>query len=272
MPEEFMHSLQGSLPTNGSDEHAYNAIRGSLKSDLSEEERRNYIIKPAAVGAMQVIHWLAISRLLEDCEWKCWSDREIAEQCAVHHKMVGELRRDVTGVLSSDERTYTTKHIISTVRPTAKSLLETNTSERTVAEAWGGLTVIFQRVIFAADNCCRSQPTVVAQYNSSDLSLQRVSEGFNLPDFGRVVFCGRLDHGPLSIQPCPNECAPGRCQCSTRAASSRVRTRSGFASRGHLNARPSSEARLHAAGIHPRLWYMPVASVRGNQSWSPARL
>ena len=49
--------------------------------------------------------------LLEDEEWKNWSDREIARQCKVGHPLVGELR-NLTGISSSEktERTYVTKH------------------------------------------------------------------------------------------------------------------------------------------------------------------
>ena len=49
--------------------------------------------------------------LLNDDEWKNWSDREIARQCKVGHPLVGELR-NLTGISSSEktERTYVTKH------------------------------------------------------------------------------------------------------------------------------------------------------------------
>lgn len=36
----------------------------------------------------------AVMTLLGDAEWAKWSDRKIAEQCRVHHEMVGRLRAD----------------------------------------------------------------------------------------------------------------------------------------------------------------------------------
>ena len=59
----------------------------------------------------------AVMRLLEDAEWKCWSDREIAERCAVTHPFVAELRRGSSLVTDTSERTYTTKHgTVATMR------------------------------------------------------------------------------------------------------------------------------------------------------------
>jgi len=48
--------------------------------------------------------------LLRDDEWAKWSDREIARACGVGHPLVADIRRSLTGIYSSDERTYTTKH------------------------------------------------------------------------------------------------------------------------------------------------------------------
>lgn len=39
----------------------------------------------------------AVMTLLQDPEWRNWSDREIALQCKVDHKTVGKIRRDLTG-------------------------------------------------------------------------------------------------------------------------------------------------------------------------------
>lgn len=52
----------------------------------------------------------AVTKLLTDPEWVQWSDRKIAKQCSVSHVLVGDMRRDLTGRTSSDERLYTTKH------------------------------------------------------------------------------------------------------------------------------------------------------------------
>ena len=52
--------------------------------------------------------------MLNDEEWKGWSDREIARQCDVNHELVGRLREQLkpvlTGVSASGGRSYTTKH------------------------------------------------------------------------------------------------------------------------------------------------------------------
>lgn len=39
----------------------------------------------------------AVLTLLNDEEWREWSDREIARRCAVHHVFVGDMRKAVTG-------------------------------------------------------------------------------------------------------------------------------------------------------------------------------
>ncbi len=52
-------------------------------------------------------------RMLEDAEWRVWSDNEIARRCRVSHETVGKVRKKllpVTGEIASEERTYTTKH------------------------------------------------------------------------------------------------------------------------------------------------------------------
>jgi len=51
---------------------------------------------------------LAVQRLLDDEQWREWSNRVIARHCRVSHQLVGELRK-VTGPATS-ERTFTTKH------------------------------------------------------------------------------------------------------------------------------------------------------------------
>lgn len=51
----------------------------------------------------------AVMRLLEDDEWRGWSDREIARRCRVHHSFVAKQRENHTGYIASmesDERTF----------------------------------------------------------------------------------------------------------------------------------------------------------------------
>jgi hypothetical protein len=47
--------------------------------------------------------------LLNDEEWSVWSDRDIARKCGVTHSFVSKLR-DPLVTVTSDDRTYTTKH------------------------------------------------------------------------------------------------------------------------------------------------------------------
>lgn len=51
----------------------------------------------------------AVKVLLEDSEWAGWSNRDIARRCAVSDPFVMTLRSSLLTV-SSEERTYTTKH------------------------------------------------------------------------------------------------------------------------------------------------------------------
>ncbi len=46
----------------------------------------------------------AIQTLLEDAEWGQWSDREIAKQCGVDHKTVGNTRKFHTGEIPQYEK------------------------------------------------------------------------------------------------------------------------------------------------------------------------
>jgi N6-adenosine-specific RNA methylase IME4 len=50
----------------------------------------------------------AVSRMLDDLEWRDWSDSEIARRCAVSHTFVAQLRSRLTCNVSS-ERTYASK-------------------------------------------------------------------------------------------------------------------------------------------------------------------
>lgn len=56
----------------------------------------------------------SIIKLLEDPEWRQWSDREIAKRTATDHKTVGKLRRELSGEGVNGEipieRKFTTRH------------------------------------------------------------------------------------------------------------------------------------------------------------------
>lgn len=51
--------------------------------------------------------------LLNDPEWKQWSDREIARLCKVDHKTVGKIRKSLTGEIPSDPSTSLTAEVPS---------------------------------------------------------------------------------------------------------------------------------------------------------------
>ena len=56
----------------------------------------------------------AIIKLLDDPEWRQWSDREIAKYTATDHKTVGKIRRELSGEGVNGEipieRKFTTRH------------------------------------------------------------------------------------------------------------------------------------------------------------------
>jgi hypothetical protein len=67
----------------------------------------------------------AVWHLLEDAEWRQWSDHAMARHCGVDHKTVARWRKEVTRELPS-ERTYRTKHGTPTTMNT------TNIGKRTL--------------------------------------------------------------------------------------------------------------------------------------------
>jgi hypothetical protein len=78
---------------------AYKAAeRGSIPANVHQGGKREAILH--AVGA-NATHGLrrsnddkrrAVEMLLRDAEWQAWSNRQIADQCGVHHKTVGNVR------------------------------------------------------------------------------------------------------------------------------------------------------------------------------------
>lgn len=49
----------------------------------------------------------SVEKLLVDPEWQLWSDRKIAEKCAVHHSTVAKIREDLSGGISQiQERNF----------------------------------------------------------------------------------------------------------------------------------------------------------------------
>jgi hypothetical protein len=90
----------------------------TLMAEIHQGTRREAMLY--AVGANQA-HGVrrtnadkrkAVLTLLNDGQWRRWSDREIAKRCGVHHGLVGELRSSlaVPPVIGNGHRAYTTKH------------------------------------------------------------------------------------------------------------------------------------------------------------------
>lgn len=109
--------------------HRFHAHRKAKTEEISADVRPGTVrdAKLFSAGA-NGIHGLrrsnedkrrAVMMLLVDEEWSQWSDREIARQCGVGNKFVGDVRRSVT-VSEHSERTYTTKHGTTAHMDTAK--------------------------------------------------------------------------------------------------------------------------------------------------------
>lgn len=105
-----------------------------IKADIHQGTQRDAILY--AVGA-NANHGLrrtptdkkrATLRLLQDDEWRNWSDREIARRCRVSPTFVGKIRATLTVHVDSERRTYTTKHGTTATMQTA------NIGAATVAE------------------------------------------------------------------------------------------------------------------------------------------
>lgn len=105
--------------------HRYHAAASlglaDIAADISEGTLRDAILYSCSANASH--GWRrtnddkrrAVRRLLNDPEWKRWSDREIARRCGVSDRFVNGLRpklaQTVTANIRSEpERTYTTKH------------------------------------------------------------------------------------------------------------------------------------------------------------------
>lgn len=101
--------------------HRYHAcIKAGLDcidADVKQGDRRQAILFSVGANAMHGLRRTnadkrrAVMRLLEDDEWKKWSDREIGRRCGVFHQMVATLRRSLDDSSSqSQQRTYTDRH------------------------------------------------------------------------------------------------------------------------------------------------------------------
>ncbi|MDI9548370.1 MAG: hypothetical protein QM346_12310 [Chloroflexota bacterium] len=119
------------------------AVNGAptIQSEVRAGTRRDAILHAAGANAAHGLRrtpadkWRAVEALLVDEEWGAWSDRRIAEACAVSPTFVGQVRAKlgstdrpqyappplpVTVHVDSDKRTYTTRHGTVAVMDTSK--------------------------------------------------------------------------------------------------------------------------------------------------------
>ena len=91
-------------------EAAKRASRETILAEVRQGTRRDAIILAAGANASHGVRRTAadkrkaIETLLCDPEWARWSDREIAKACAVDHKTVGKVRRELTGDFPTEGR------------------------------------------------------------------------------------------------------------------------------------------------------------------------
>ena len=91
--------------------------RDTITADVREGGQREALFLAASANAShglrrsQADKRRSIETLLHDPEWSRWSDREIGKACAVDHKTVGRVRRELTGDFPSDRTvTYRDRH------------------------------------------------------------------------------------------------------------------------------------------------------------------
>ncbi len=91
--------------------------RETISADVREGGQRDALLLAASANATHGLRRThadkrhSIVTLLRDPEWSRWSDREIGKACAVDHKTVGSVRREMTGEIPSDRTvTYRDRH------------------------------------------------------------------------------------------------------------------------------------------------------------------
>lgn len=91
--------------------------RDTIRAEIRAGGSREAVLLAAGANAThglrrtQADKRKAIKTLLQDPEWTRWSDREIAKVCAVDHKTVGSVRRELTGEFPTDRKvTYRDRH------------------------------------------------------------------------------------------------------------------------------------------------------------------
>ncbi len=91
--------------------------RTAISADVRKGGQRDALLLAASANAThglrrtQADKRQSIETLLRDPEWSRWSDREIGKACAVDHKTVGKVRRELTGEIPGERSvTYRNRH------------------------------------------------------------------------------------------------------------------------------------------------------------------
>lgn len=91
----------------------------SILAEVRKGTSRDAIMLAAGANAAHGLRRTAadkrrsVETLLKDNEWRRWSDREIGKACAVDHKTVGKIRRELSGDFPTDTGravTYRDRH------------------------------------------------------------------------------------------------------------------------------------------------------------------
>jgi len=98
---------------------ARRAGKGAINADVRQGTRRDAVLYSVGVNSEHGLRRTnddkrrAVTTLLQDDEWRRWSDNEIARRCKVSPSTVGKYRQEFSLSKSNSEnnqRTYTTKH------------------------------------------------------------------------------------------------------------------------------------------------------------------
>ncbi len=98
-------------------EAARRIARDTILAEVRDGSGRDAILAAAGANATHGLRRTradkrrAVETLLRDPDWTRWSDREIGKACAVDHKTVASVRRELTGEIPTDRTvTYTDRH------------------------------------------------------------------------------------------------------------------------------------------------------------------
>jgi hypothetical protein len=85
------------------------AGRETIVAEVHHGDRREAVLYAASANSKHGLRRTqddkrrAVLALLNDPEWRQWSDRKIAERTATDHKTVGKLRREISGQVEGGE-------------------------------------------------------------------------------------------------------------------------------------------------------------------------